>query len=501
MFTRLVSQLSLSPSAVSQLTFYGRRLAREGTARRFTAVAAVLILLLQSAVVLFPPTPINAASPADVIYGGIISKDDLLNRFDENAELRAVFSALSINRQDLEVLEPATISSSDRALKILGRLAHSSEDFEVPAAGRTFYMQPLHAWDTPGSSGSSDYAALQGQRSSDGSYFAVLMRGGNPVGRTYPATPLSKSADLTLISSPTPSPTPSPTATPKSVRKTTPTPAVLTCVSLKASATSGVAPLQTTFTATPVARATGYIFDFGDGSKATSGAPSTTHSYATAGEYTATLQLTGASNLVSAPVPACTVKITATGTPASYTKSKSAVNVTQNIDATTSPAAGGDLIRYRLSTKNIGGTAGSYSVVEHLDDVLEYADIVDAGGATSKDSVLVWPAQTILPGATLTTEFSVRIKNPIPSTPIGLSDKFSYDLRLDNVYGNAVRIDIAPPASKQIEIASAALPRTSTSTASAIIILVCLLALYFYVRNRQLRAEIKILRGEFDGGL
>ena len=66
MFKQIVSKLSLSPSAVTELTYYSCRLKREGTVRFWSAVGAALIIGLQLLIVVVPPTPSNSASPADV---------------------------------------------------------------------------------------------------------------------------------------------------------------------------------------------------------------------------------------------------------------------------------------------------------------------------------------------------------------------------------------------------------------------------------------------------
>src|SRR4051812_20956388 len=101
MFKRIVSQLSLSPSAASQLTFYSRRLVHEEGARKLSAIGAILVFMLQFAVILAPPTPSNAASSNDIILGGIVSKNDLLNRYDSSAELKALYDRFDISRADI----------------------------------------------------------------------------------------------------------------------------------------------------------------------------------------------------------------------------------------------------------------------------------------------------------------------------------------------------------------------------------------------------------------
>src|SRR5438309_5999691 len=113
MFKTIVSQLSLSPSAVSQLAFYAKRLKQERITRTFSAIAAVLMVGLQFATILAPPTTSNAASPGDIMYGGIVSKDDILNKYDASPELKALYNRFGISRQDVVNTHSAWINSTD----------------------------------------------------------------------------------------------------------------------------------------------------------------------------------------------------------------------------------------------------------------------------------------------------------------------------------------------------------------------------------------------------
>lgn len=397
MFKQIVSKLSLSPSAVSELAFYARRLKQERITRTFSAVGALLIVGLQLATILIPPNPTNAASPSDIIYGGFVSKDDLLNRYDASAELQALYAYFGISRTDIVGTTAGEIVSRDHTLNSVGRVQHAAEDQQIIINGNIYWARYLYQFDTGNNVYTgSYYKVLQGTRASDGGYFAVIFHCGNIVFQTIPPQP-----------TPTPTPTPVPTPTPK------PTP-------------------------TPI--------------------------------------------------------------PPAYEKSKSAFNQTQNVDATTVPAHAGDIIQYTLTTKNIGGSAGNYTVVEHLEDVLEYADITDANGGSLANGILTWAPAIIKPGESLTKTVKVQIKNPIPATPVGLSDKFSYDLRMDNVYGNDVRVIIDQPLAKLVEGASTSMPQTGPGTSTLIILVVAALALYFYFRNRQLSREVKLLRHDYHGG-
>jgi hypothetical protein len=418
MFPRIVSRLSLSPSAMSDLAFYARRLRQESVTRTFSAIAAVLIVGLQFATIMVPPSPTNAASPNDIIYGGFINKNDLLNRYDGSAELQALYNYMGISRSDVSQAHEATINSRDHSLISMGRNQHTASDGKITLGSHTYWTRGLYVWDTGANvARGSTYRVLEGTRARDGGYFAVMFQCGNIVFKTL-----------------------------------------------------------------------------------TTASPTATHTYTAGGKWPATLKVKGSTGTVSAAIPACSFTINTTTPPAAYSRSKAAQNLTQNLDATTRPAHAADDIRYTLTTKNIGGTTDGYTVVEHVEDILEYADITDLGGATIKDGVMTWPETPIAPGKSILKTFTIKVKSPIPATPVGRSDKFSYDLRMDNIYGNEVHINLEVPLAKQVEGASTNLPDTGASTATLIVLTVSALTLFFYFRNRQLMSEIRLLRGQYQGG-
>jgi PKD repeat protein len=489
----MVSQLSLSPSAASQLTFYARRLGRERVTRTFSAIAATLIVLLQFATILAPPTPANAASPSDLIYGGVVSKDDLLNRYDESKQLQAIYRTFGVERRDLEKTRLVTINSLDKSYKTLGRIQHLATDTKFEIGKETYWQRSLSVWDTGARKQTgTNYKVYEGTRSLDGGYFAIMVQCGNIVVKTNPSTPKPS----TKPPAPTPLPTPAPT--PKS--------ATLACTRLTANVYRGEGPLEVRFTG--LGAATGdtieeWLFDFGDQNVAKRATGSVIHVYQNPGKFIVHLQVRGKSGKVTEKNPHCRVEVQVDAKPAAYMKKKSALNLTKNIEATKQPAAAGDEIRYLLSTRNAGGTGTNYVVTEHITDLLEYATVIDDGGAKvdTKNGVMVWPAKSLGPGQTIVHSFTVKIKSPIPPTPVGLSDKYSYDLQMDNVYGNAIKVAVEPPPAKQVEAAAASLPATGGPVATVIVLVVSGLTLFFYFRNRQLAAEIKLLRGDYQGGL
>jgi hypothetical protein len=493
MFKEIVSQLSLSPSAMSQLAFYTRRLKQERITRTFSAIAAVLVVGLQFSIIAAPPAPSNAASPGDIIHGGIVSRDDLLNQYDKSAELRTLYTYLGVTRADLAATKQTTVNSKDHTLNSMGRVAHEANEGNFSIGSNTYYYRPLYHADTGSfKTTGSTYKVLSGTSSRDHKTFSVMFLCGNIITHGPPPAP-----------TPTPKPTPKPTVKPTPPPTPVPT-KTLACGYLLGNTKTGDFPLPVEYTGQGVVTnqtIAEYQFNFGDGVTANQATPVINHTYTKPGTFIATLKVKGSAGKVSPAIPACSFTVTVTAPPVSFTKSKSALNLTQSIDATTKPAHAGDEITYTLNTKNTGKTAQSYAVVEHIEDVLEYADITNINGATQTEGTLTWPATNIAAGATLVKTFTVKVKTPIPDTPVGVSDPFSYDLRMDNVYGTAVKVTLEPPFSKQVEGASTELPQTGSGSTSIIVMLFAVMALFFYFRNRQLVTEVRILRNEYHGGL
>lgn len=170
-------------------------------------------------------------------------------------------------------------------------------------------------------------------------------------------------------------------------------------------------------------------------------------------------------------------------------------------DANNTKAKPGDIIEYTLLVKNTGtGAKNGYVIEENINDILEYATLVSSGGGTlNSQGTLVWPAERIGAGQLIHKKFQIKVKSPIPATPVSTSDPTAFDLRIDNVFGNRVSIELPAPPAKQVELASAQLPRTGVGSTLLVFAFVGL-CVYFYSRNRQLITEINILRAEQSHG-
>lgn len=120
-------------------------------------------------------------------------------------------------------------------------------------------------------------------------------------------------------------------------------------------------------------------------------------------------------------------------------KSKSAFNITQNIDATKVPAKEGDIIEYHLITRNNGnGTEPNFVVSDDLAQVLDNAKIISIGqNGRMEDNTVVYPAVNLGPGQRIENTFRVKV----------ITQPANSDLDMRNIYGNwvIIIIKIQPP--------------------------------------------------------
>lgn len=181
---------------------------------------------------------------------------------------------------------------------------------------------------------------------------------------------------------------------------------------------------------------------------------------------------------------------------------KTAKNVTQNLaSANGTTAHGGDVIEYSLSVKNKSQTTIKYVVTDAFSDVLDYADITDLHGAKlDVNKNVVWPAYDIAAGQTLARTVTIKIKDPIPATPVSSSDPGHYDLTMTNIYNDTINIKLPPAVSKQIETAARVLPNTGPGTSLIIGFIMTSAVAYFFARSKLFAMELDVVREDFSNG-
>lgn len=182
-------------------------------------------------------------------------------------------------------------------------------------------------------------------------------------------------------------------------------------------------------------------------------------------------------------------------------------NLTQQIEnANNTIAQPGDSLEYSLQTTNQGDEpAKNFELpVEKISDILEYADITELGDATfDEDSEsLSWEPVDIQPGEIIVKKFTVQVKDPLPQTNISASDPGSFDLLMNNVYGDShVEVRLPTTPAKTIERVTKELPNTGPGSNIALSVFMMMVTVYFYSRNRMITKELKMIEAEFRGGL
>ena len=531
MFRKIVSNLAFSPALVGQLGFYAKRLKREEATRRIGLIFTALALVVQAFAVFVPPESANAASGANVIYGGVKSKSDLLSIYDRNrdsaghTDLQQIYNTFGITRQDIVNGTWTTFNSRDFGLTIqsVGRTTYPWQvtPYTITGTSTTLYGGLLYKFDSSSWTKvhGSMYYALVGKRAVDGKWFAIMSACGNPAFVSLPPPP------------------PQPTAFCSSL---TITPITRTKFSLTAKA--GIAHNATI---------SGYTYTIKDASGTTiatqhssNNTPSDTFNYTFQkdGAYTAIVtvdtsvgQKTAPScqkQLTVSPQPRCTLNPALTADSpdckpcqsdskvwykdasctSTFIITKTVKNVSQLVDnANNTTVLPGDRLEYFLSIKNTGKTTGSYTLQDNLSDVLEYADLIDAGGGTVASvssgapvesvGVITWPTIDIQPGQTIQKIINVQVKSVIPSTPQSPGNLASYDCRMTNVVaGSETDVAVTCPTPKAVEAVVTELPHTGPTENMLFAGVVLAVVVYFYARSRQLKKEVRLIRRDLNTG-
>ncbi len=554
MFRKLVSNLAFSPALVGQLGFYAKRLRKEEATRRIGLVFTALALIVQSFAVFSPPEAANASSSSDFIKGGVSSKAEYLRHYNQNANnIKDLFTQLGITKQNIEDAKAGKVNSRDGVyswgLKSHFSQAQGERSYKVQTssgASRTFYSRPLYLWDTKPYTKKygSTYDAYVG-KSSKGKYFALLKICGNLVLKEIPPAPKCPSGQTgtypNCVQPPKKCPIPGKTHLDENDAKCKPEPQAA-CSALKITKLVDRYQLDGSGTTahggkiisyTYVVKRDGTIVD--TITQTSEQLDNTAFTKQTAqGKYTVELTIktslgdkTSATCVKSFTIPApkmCPLNpsilesspecqpcpgdeniwIKDGECAANLITTKSATNVTQgDVDASATTAKAGDKITYTLNLTNSGKTTTDVVPTEELADVLEYATLIDTGGGSFNEqaATLTWPSVSLKPGDKQTRMFTVQVVNEIPAMGTGVSDKTSFDCRIDNTFGNTVSVDIDCPVQKEVvEQTVAELPHTGPREnmifAGVTLAIVC----YFYARSRQMKKEVRLIRRDLNSG-
>lgn len=157
MFRKLISNLPFSPTLISELGFYARRLRKEEATRRVGLMLTALALVVQSFVAFSPPESANAANPGDLVYGGIHTKSQLLAAWDNNTQgYRDLLQHAGFTTRDqIAAMRDGEIntrtSGKDNGWLTWNRVSRGGTKYNETAmavGSQTIYVRSLAAFDT-----------------------------------------------------------------------------------------------------------------------------------------------------------------------------------------------------------------------------------------------------------------------------------------------------------------------------------------------------------------
>lgn len=204
-------------------------------------------------------------------------------------------------------------------------------------------------------------------------------------------------------------------------------------------------------------------------------------------------------NLVAKVLPSQAIK---TETPG-LAQELLALNLSQGgVAADSIGAEAGDRVSYTITARNDGDKNQITPLAIALNDVLEYSALIDNGGGLvdEKSHTLSWSPVTLAPGQSEQRTFVVQLFDPLPATPRGQTNTMSYDCMLTNSYGTTSQISVNCPSAKEIESVISFFPTIGAAGNLIFGAVVGSLVLFFYLRTRQLKEEIRLIRHNLNEG-
>lgn len=553
MFRKLVSNLAFSPALVGQIGFYAKRLRKEEITRRIGLIFTALALVVQAFTVFSPPEAANAASAQDLIRGGVKTHAEFMANYDANTNnIRDLFTAVGITRAEvMAATKKITINSKDIPISF-GMNSHFSAaqgerqyNFPLARGGTgTVYYTPLALWDTGANVKTGSYYEAFVGNSAKAGWFSIMLRCGNldlkkppitppcPTGTTgiYPncVVPPKKCTipgKTTLSSS---DPNCREVAQPSAICSSLNVVKIIDDYQMTGNvSTSGGATVSKYIY---TVKRDGKVVDTVTHSSKSLTDQANTHQTAV-GNYTIDLAVaTSAGNVncnkafyITAPQKCqfnpellksdadcqpCpgdeTIWIKSKDCAAQIIYTKKATNITQNnVDATSTTARSGDLIAYTIKVENIGKAETTVMPKEYLQDVSEYTNLTDQGGGIYNDDAktLSWQSFELAPKTSQERVYTVKVLDSIPTSGQGLSNKTSFDCKIDNTFGNTVSINIdCPPQKVVVEQITNELPHTGPRENMMFAGILLAIVTYFYLRSRQMKQEIRLIRRDFNAG-
>lgn len=228
MHKQIISNLAFSPTTMSQVSFYAKRLKQEESIRRLGLILVVFSMLIQIFAAALPSEKSVSASSNDVISGGVKNLEQFKQKYQSQADVRALYQRFGVQSSDLTHAKASLVKfnfqqQGAQGTKTVGRVNFAStNDHKLKGsfAGSTFYSRSAAEWK-----GSTDAIYLGQHKGTDGRHFLVwiIKDCGNIAFRPIdgkldsviegPKIKTPKPAPF-VGTPPKPAPTPAPTPTP-----------------------------------------------------------------------------------------------------------------------------------------------------------------------------------------------------------------------------------------------------------------------------------------------
>lgn len=544
MLNRLISNLPFNPRLVEELSFYGKRLRKERSIRRLGFVMIVLSMLVQVLAASIPAEKSLAESDNDLIRGGISTKRQLLNAWDNpNTHIADIYGKFGVTRHDISSIpgnKPnARIKSDASNFWSVGRNSltgysdvlqqYKDKEVAIKTAGPTVFLRPLSAWDRGGRA--SVYDAFRGRNSTTGETFWIIASCGNYTqngpGKLPPPQLEVRKTIVGNVSTVTPGAFIKFRIEYRNKQEDSLAEDVRIIDNLQLEKFTLVSPNDLNVGGNNKFEKNvgnlrytdnSHIFDITVKAKSNlrngvricnsvrlkaSNAPEVTGGGApgtcvTVSSHATTVTKTSTVAPPAAPVTVATTASAPVNMPPSL--SKNVWNVTQNLkgrDAMQSTVLPGDVLEYTLTTYNSRqADMTGYNIRDFVGDVTDYADIDRAflagqdGTYNDKTKEVVWANQTLKAGQDNTKRFRVKIKDPVPGTNSPSNISTNFDCQISNEYGNEVSMYVQCPVIKSMET----LPNTGPGSAIFISFGLVSFSGYFLARNGLISKELLIIR-------
>lgn len=499
MFKKLLSNLAFNPSLIGQVSFYAKRLHSESVIRRAGFVMIALTMVLQMFAVISPPEASLQASPnMDLINGGFREKAEAVKHCrDDTNNYKNILNYFGITCNALADSKVDYINPRDHgsSLYSMGRSPVGTPDevsIQVPGAGKVYTR---HFWQK---NHENKYKVLVVKKT-DGKTAYILFDCGNLVSIGIP-TPPDVCKNIPGVQ------------TDEKDCDVCPNKAGIQLTKAECDVCPNKSGVQTTKTGCDVCpdrtgvQTTKDQCDMCPNKSGVQTAsvdcdvcPKLSGVQLQSKDCDVCPEISGIQTDTS-ECKSCEESQTRNDLSACLNNSKKVKNNTQNIgDANGTTAQAGDVLEYSLTTTNKGKIAiKDFIMSDPFGDVLDYADVVNLhGGKLGQHGEISWPKEDLKAGKSITHTITVKIKSPIPATPVSSSDPTHFDMKMTNVFGNTVEINLPKTPEKQVELVTKQLPNTGPGASLIAGFTLTMIVGYFFARSRLLAKELDIVRADF----